>query len=75
MKAFVVQNYGKKEDLTLREVIRPTIGEAEVLVEIYSAGLNQLDSKILSGEFKMILPYKTPFILGHDLAGIVIETG
>jgi len=75
MKAFVVQNYGKKEDLTLREVSRPTIGEAEVLVEIYSAGLNQLDSKILSGEFKMILPYKTPFILGHDLAGIVIETG
>jgi len=75
MKAFVVQNYGKKEDLTLREVSRPTIEEAEVLVEIYSAGLNQLDSKILSGEFKMILPYKTPFILGHDLAGIVIETG
>ncbi|WEK71441.1 MAG: NADP-dependent oxidoreductase [Candidatus Chryseobacterium colombiense] len=75
MKAFVVQNYGKKEDLTLREVSMPTIGEAEVLVEIYSAGLNQLDSKILSGEFKMILPYKTPFILGHDLAGIVIETG
>lgn len=75
MKAFVVQNYGKKEDLKLREVSRRTIGEAEVLVEIYAAGLNQLDSKILSGEFKMILPYKTPFILGHDLAGIVIETG
>lgn len=75
MKAFVVQNYGKKEDLTLREVSRPIIGEAEVLVEIYSAGINQLDTKILSGEFKQILPYKTPFILGHDLAGTVIETG
>ncbi|WP_077416080.1 NADP-dependent oxidoreductase [Chryseobacterium sp. JV274] len=75
MKAFVVQNYGKKEELTLREVSKPILRENEVMVEIYAAGLNQLDTKILSGEFKMILPYKTPFILGHDLAGIVIETG
>ncbi|MFC6101598.1 NADP-dependent oxidoreductase [Olivibacter domesticus] len=75
MKAFVVQNYGKKEELTLREISKPILRENEVMVEIYAAGLNQLDIKILSGEFKMILPYKTPFILGHDLAGIVIETG
>lgn len=75
MKAFVVKNYGKKEELTLREVSKPRLRENEVIVEIYSAGLNQLDTKILSGEFKMILPYKTPFTLGHDLAGIVIETG
>jgi NADPH:quinone reductase-like Zn-dependent oxidoreductase len=75
MKAFVVQNYGKKEELTLREVSTPTLRENEVMVEIYAAGLNQLDTKILSGEFKMILPYKTPFILGHDLAGMVTETG
>lgn len=75
MKAFVVQKYGKKEDLALTEVTRPVIRKNEVLVEIYSAGLNQLDSKILSGEFRQILPYQTPFILGHDLAGIVVETG
>ncbi|WP_426276979.1 NADP-dependent oxidoreductase [Chryseobacterium sp. S-02] len=75
MKAFVVQNYGKKEELAFREVSKPTLRENEVMVEIYAAGLNQLDTKILSGEFKMILPYKIPFILGHDLAGIVIETG
>jgi len=75
MKAFVVRNYGKKEELSFREVSKPTLGENEVMIEIYAAGLNQLDTKILSGEFKMILPYKTPFILGHDLAGIVIETG
>jgi len=75
MKAFVAQKYGKKEDLILTEVSKPTIKENEVLIEIFSAGINQLDTKILAGEFKQILPYKTPFILGHDLAGVVIETG
>jgi NADPH:quinone reductase-like Zn-dependent oxidoreductase len=24
-------------------------------------------------EFKLFLPYKAPFILGHDLAGVVIR--
>jgi len=75
MKAFLVQKYGKKAELILNEVSKPIIKENEVLIEIFSAGVNQLDTKILAGEFKQILPYKTPFILGHDLAGIVVETG
>ncbi|WP_223585352.1 NADP-dependent oxidoreductase [Sphingobacterium sp. GVS05A] len=75
MKAFIVQKYGKKEILTLAQEPKPIITENEVLVEIYSTGINQLDTKILSGEFKLILPYKTPFILGHDLAGVVSEIG
>jgi len=34
-----------------------------------------LDSRIRNGEFKMILPYKTPFTLGHDVAGVVTKVG
>jgi NADPH:quinone reductase-like Zn-dependent oxidoreductase len=34
-----------------------------------------LDAKIRDGEFKLILPYKAPFVLGHDLAGVVIRVG
>lgn len=75
MKAFVVQKYGKKEALHLSEIQKPIIQANEVLVEIHSTGLNQLDSKILAGEFKLILPYKPSFILGHDLAGIITEVG
>ncbi|MES2948489.1 MAG: NADP-dependent oxidoreductase, partial [Pseudomonadota bacterium] len=33
------------------------------------------DSKIRSGEFKLILPYKLPLILGHDVAGTVVKVG
>jgi len=37
--------------------------------------VNLLDSKIRNGEFKMILPYKTPFTSGHDVSGVVTKVG
>jgi NADPH:quinone reductase-like Zn-dependent oxidoreductase len=46
-----------------------------VLVEVRAAGLNLLDSKIRGGEFKLLLPYKPPLVLGHDFAGIVVNAG
>ncbi len=75
MKAFIVKSYGKKEKLHLTEIAEPVVNENDVLVQVHSAGLNLLDSKIRSGEFKLILPYKTPFTLGHDVAGIVTKVG
>ena len=75
MKAFIVKRYGKKEKLQLAEIAVPVIKENDVLVEIHSAGVNQLDSKIRKGEFKLILPYKVPFTLGHDVAGVVTKLG
>ena len=45
------------------------------MVQIHSAGVNLLDSLIRNGEFKLFLPYKAPFILGHDVAGVVTKIG
>lgn len=75
MKAFIIKNYSKTDALQLTEVPKPSLKENEILVEIHSASVNQLDSKLKSGEFKMLLPYKFPLILGHDVAGIVVEVG
>ncbi len=50
-------------------------GDHDVLVDVHAAGVNLLDAKIRDGEFKLFLPYKAPFILGHDLAGIVTRAG
>ncbi|SDM30124.1 NADP-dependent oxidoreductase [Pedobacter antarcticus] len=75
MKAFIVEKYGKKEALKLAEMPLPVLEENEVMVEVYAAGLNLLDSKIKSGEFKLILPYKLPLILGHDVAGVITQVG
>ena len=75
MKAFSIKKYDKKGALELTDVPTPIIKDNEVLVEIYAAGLNLLDSKIKSGEFKLILPYKLPIILGHDVAGVITQVG
>lgn len=75
MKAFIVKKYGKKEVLHLTDIHEPVITPNEVLVQIHSAGVNLLDSLIRNGEFKLFLPYKPPFINGHDMAGIVTKVG
>jgi len=73
MRAFVLSKY--KEQLQLAEVAEPTVGEGDVLVRVDAASLNQLDVKIAQGEFKQILPYALPLILGNDFAGTVIRVG
>lgn len=75
MKAFVINRYGKKEKLQLARMPEPAVRENDILVEVHSAGVNVLDSKIKSGEFKLILPYKMPLVLGHDVAGVITRVG
>ena len=75
MKGFVLNRYGKKEKLYLTTIDEPSVKENEVLIQVHAAGVNLLDSKIRDGEFKLLLPYKPPFVLGHDVAGVVIKTG
>jgi NADPH:quinone reductase-like Zn-dependent oxidoreductase len=75
MKAFLLNKYQKKAPLWLADVPEPDLREGEVLVQIHAAGVNVLDLKLRDGEFKPILPYKLPLILGHDIAGTVVKTG
>jgi len=58
-----------------REVAEPDLGADDVLVQVEAAGLNHLDEKIRRGEFRQILPYRLPVILGNDVAGTVIAVG
>lgn len=75
MKAFIVKRYGKKEKLHLTDCAVPILEENDVLVQVHSAGVNSLDSLIRNGDFKLFLPYKPPFINGHDVAGIITKIG
>jgi NADPH:quinone reductase-like Zn-dependent oxidoreductase len=45
------------------------------MVQIRAAGVNPLDLKTRDGDFKAILPYRVPFVLGNDLAGTVLAVG
>lgn len=75
MKAFALRRYGKKRALELADLPTPDLRDDEVLVQVHAAGVNLLDSKIRDGEFKLILPYRFPLVLGHDVAGVVIKVG
>ncbi len=73
MKAYVLEKYGgaaKIEDMP-----DPALRDSDVLVEVRVASLNPLDAKIATGQFKLILPYKLPLIMGNDAAGVVVQTG
>ena len=75
MKAFIVDKYGKDSRLRAGQLPEPAIGDHDVLVRILASGVNPLDAKIMAGEFKLVLPYKPPFALGNDLAGVVDQVG
>jgi NADPH:quinone reductase-like Zn-dependent oxidoreductase len=74
MKAFFIDRYGKQNG-TIGEVPDPAVGVHDVLIQVHATSVNPLDSKIRTGEFKLILPYTFPLVLGNDLAGVVVRTG
>lgn len=75
MKALIVDKYGKQEILRVGEMPEPDLLADEVLVRVHAASVNPLDAKIRNGEFKLLLPYRAPFVLGHDVAGVVAQVG
>jgi len=75
MKAFIIDRYGKQETGRIADIPAPEPQDDEVLIDIHAAAVNVLDIKIRRGEFKLFLPYPTPLILGHDVAGKVVKVG
>lgn len=70
MKAFIVRRYGKTVALEAADKPDPEMRRDDVLIEVHAASVNVLDSRIMEGKFKLILPYRLPLILGNDVAGI-----
>jgi NADPH:quinone reductase-like Zn-dependent oxidoreductase len=74
MKAFVVDGYGKVGPRAA-DVPDPAVGAHDVLVRVSAASINPLDTMIRNGEFKQLIKYKPPFVLGHDMAGVITQVG
>jgi NADPH:quinone reductase-like Zn-dependent oxidoreductase len=74
MKAFVVEKYGK-DGLRAAAVPEPSVGDRDVLVRVSATAINPLDKLVRNGELKQLLKYKLPFVLGHDVAGVVTRVG
>ena len=74
MKAYVVERYGK-DSVRAADVPEPQVGARDVLVRVSAVSINPLDKMVRNGEFKRLLKYKPPFVLGHDVAGVVSGVG
>ena len=73
MKAAILDK--KNQDLEIKDVPVPEIGENEVLVKVKYAGVNPLDNMIVREEVKLITPYKYPLVMGNEFSGVVEKTG
>jgi D-arabinose 1-dehydrogenase-like Zn-dependent alcohol dehydrogenase len=70
MKALVLDEFGGP--LRLKDVPQPEPGPDEVLLRVKACAVDQFDLTIRDGKFPMA---KVPIILGHEIAGVVAETG
>ncbi|MFQ9801910.1 MAG: zinc-dependent alcohol dehydrogenase [Clostridia bacterium] len=56
----------------IQEVPIPKPGQQQVLIQVKGAGLCSTDLHIMAGHLELAKP---PHILGHEIAGIIVETG
>lgn len=76
MKAVLLNGFGAPENLVLKNIPTPTIGEHEVLVQVKAISINPVDAKTRNGKgLALSLEKENPIILGWDIAGIIIQTG
>ncbi len=75
MKAIQLVGYGDTDQLVYTDVPMPEPGPGDVLVKVSATSVNRIDWKLRSGAVKERMPLQFPAILGHDLAGEVVQTG
>ena len=73
MKAWLFT--GAHEPLQLVEREIPRAGPGEVVIEVHGSGLCHSDVGRMDGTLTPFMPKKPPIILGHEIAGLVIEAG
>jgi propanol-preferring alcohol dehydrogenase len=74
MKAAILRDF--KQPLSIEEVERPHPGADEVLIQVEACGACHSDLHVADGDWKQLSGIvKRPLILGHEIAGHVVEKG
>ena len=74
MKAAVLGEF--KTPLTIEDVDQPRPDAEEVLLEVEACGVCHSDLHVADGDWPQLVPItKRPLILGHEIAGRVVEKG
>lgn len=76
MRAVVLEQYGAPGVLAVREVPDPPLERpTDVRVGVRAAAINPIDWKIRAGDQRGAVRLRLPWILGLDVAGVVLEVG
>jgi len=74
MKAAVLREF--KSLLNIEEIARPEPGPHEVLIEVEACGVCHSDLHLADADWPQLLRIvKKPLVLGHEIAGRVVEKG
>jgi len=73
MRAMVIDRYGAADVLRAATVPRPVPTRGQVLVRTRCIGVNPKDVIVRKGKFKIATGKKFPLLVGHDIAGEVVE--
>jgi propanol-preferring alcohol dehydrogenase len=74
MKAAVLHEF--KQPLVFEEVPRPQLEPRDVLIKVEACGVCHSDLHVADGDWSQLAAIvKRPLILGHEIAGLVIEKG
>lgn len=74
MKSLAVVNFApEKGSVELREILRPEIGEEDVLLEVANVGVCGSDLHQWTADHSW--PVNYPVVLGHEFGGHVVEIG
>jgi NADPH:quinone reductase-like Zn-dependent oxidoreductase len=76
MKAERIHAYGASDVLVHEEnVPRPEPSQDQVLVQVHASGVGPWDADIRRGDWRSMIDYPLPLILGTEVAGVVAEVG
>jgi propanol-preferring alcohol dehydrogenase len=74
MKAAILHEF--KQPLAFEDVPRPQLGPGDVLIKVEACGVCHSDLHVAEGDWSQLSAIvKRPLILGHEIAGRVIEKG
>lgn len=73
MKAMVLREFGQR--LKLEDVKVPQVGPKDALVKVRVCAVGRLDNWTKMGVMTPVWNVKLPLILGHQIAGEVVEVG
>ncbi|ANG98763.1 alcohol dehydrogenase [Brucella pseudogrignonensis] len=75
MRALAAMAYGPAEDLVMIDRPVPEAGPGQIQVRMRAVTVNPTDLRVITGDYKDLLPVNFPYVIGTDFAGTVTAVG